>query len=236
MKRYAIGAAFGLWLGLGAAALAEDVSTPVVVVELYTSQGCSSCPPADAFFGELTQDARVMPLALHVDYWDYIGWEDVFANPRHTERQKSYAYAQGSRTIYTPQMIVDGAERVEGNRPDAVSQLVAAHLARGALTQLEMVRDGGSVHIRAKPVPGGVGPMSVQLVRYTPEATVSITRGENAGRKITYHNIVTSWQKLGDWAGDAPLDLTAKAEGDAPIVVILQLAGPAEIVAAAALR
>ncbi len=236
MKRHAIGAVCGLWLGISGAALAQDVSTPVVVVELYTSQGCSSCPPADAYFGELVQDTRVVPLALHVDYWDYIGWKDVFGNPAHTERQKSYAYAQGSRTIYTPQMIIEGSERVEGNRPDDVAQLVAAHLARGAATQLTLVRKGGRVHISAEPVPGGVGPMDVQLVRYIPEETVNITRGENAGRKITYRNIVTSWQKLGDWTGDAPLDLTAEAKGDAPMVVILQLAGPADIVAAAALR
>ena len=105
-----------VWLGLSGPVLAQGASG--VVVELYTSQGCSSCPPADAYLEELAQEPGVIALALHVDYWDYLGWKDEFANPDFTDRQKTYATANGSNTIYTPQMVVAGTDMVEGSDPD----------------------------------------------------------------------------------------------------------------------
>ena len=100
------------WLAMsGTPAVAESV-----VVELFTSQGCSSCPPADEIFGELAQDDRVIALAYHVDYWDYLGWEDAFASPEHTARQRAYAHAKGERTIYTPQIVVGGVDHAVGSR------------------------------------------------------------------------------------------------------------------------
>ena len=99
-----------------------------VVVELYTSQGCSSCPPADAFLArELANRDDVIALALHVDYWDYIGWKDDFADPQHTDRQRDYARAAGQRTIYTPQMIIAGKDHVIGSHPAEVKKLIRAH-------------------------------------------------------------------------------------------------------------
>mgnify|MGYP006189372777 CR=1 FL=1 len=228
--RQAISAACGLWIGFAAMAAAQQGP---VVVELYTSQGCSSCPPADAYFATLTGQAGVIPLALHVDYWDYIGWEDRFASPSYTARQKAYARAAGSRTIYTPQMIVDGGARVEGNDPEAVAAAITA--ARQSLepVQLQVQREGDTLRIRAESAEGIGMPLRVQLVRYRKEATVEITHGENAGRSVTYRNIVTSWEPVAEWAGDVPLDLTLPLVGAGPVVVILQQQGPAEIVAAA---
>ena len=113
MMRQIVSAACGLWFCLGAAALAQ--AEDGVVVEFYTSQGCSSCPPADDFFAELAHQPGVIALALHVDYWDYIGWQDSFASPRFTDRQRAYARAGGSTTIYTPQMIVNGSAQVIGS-------------------------------------------------------------------------------------------------------------------------
>ncbi|MBT9244883.1 DUF1223 domain-containing protein [Gemmobacter fulvus] len=228
--RQAISAACGLWIGFAAMAAAQQGP---VVVELYTSQGCSSCPPADEFFATLADDPSLIPLALHVDYWDYIGWEDRFASPSYTARQKAYARAAGSRTIYTPQMIVDGGARVEGNDPEAVAAAITA--ARQSLepVQLQVQREGDTLHIRAESAEGIGMPLRVQLVRYRKEATVEITHGENAGRSVTYRNIVTSWEKLGEWAGHPPLDIDAAMAGQEPAVVILQREGPAEIVAAA---
>jgi hypothetical protein len=226
--------AAGLLVCANASAFAQ--SQPLVVVELYTSQGCSSCPPADEFMAQLVRNPDVIALALHVDYWDYIGWKDVFGQAAFTERQKDYAYAIGSRTIYTPQMIVNGAERVEGNNPDAVNMAVANHLAQISDIALEIKRDGDTLTINAAPGAGDVGAMDVHLVRYMPEQTVEITRGENAGRTITYHNVVTDWQVLGQWTPTEPLAVNATVQGDEPVIVILQKTGNDMIVAAARLN
>lgn len=207
--------------------------TAKVVVELYTSQGCSSCPPADAFLGELAKDPDVIALALHVDYWDYIGWTDQFASPQFTERQKAYARAEGHRTIYTPQIIVGGVERIEGADAARVAEDVARHKQTVPAVALQVARQGKDVVIKADPSAGAVFPLKVQLVRYRPQETVAIEYGENAGQVVDYHNIVTEWTVLGLWTGQAPLDLTVPApEGD-PLVVILQGEGPGPIAAAA---
>ena len=235
MMRKTFGAACGLSLAFACSVSAQD--NPVVV-ELYTSQGCSSCPPADEYLAELANQPGVIPLALHVDYWDYIGWEDAFAQPRFTARQKAYARAVKSRTIYTPQMIVDGVARVEGNDPQAVAQAITEAMARPADITLTLNRQGEALQVRAAGQAGAlpmVPPMVVQLVRVEPEQTVEIARGENAGRTVTYRNIVTSWEPVAEWAGDVPLDLTLPMVGAGPVVVILQQQGPAEIVAAAEL-
>ncbi|WP_232489250.1 DUF1223 domain-containing protein [Rhodobacter amnigenus] len=204
-----------------------------VVVELYTSQGCSSCPPADEFMAELAGHEDVIALALHVDYWDYIGWSDSFARPEFTGRQKDYARAAGSRMIYTPQMVIGGVDRVEGNTPEAVVKLIGKHLAAGSPVTLTLERQGDVLAIRAVAEPPLARGVEVQVVRYIPSATVEIARGENAGRVVTYRNIVTEWAKVGDWAGTAPLEMQVTAAGDAPVAVILQETGPAAVVAAA---
>lgn len=227
--RQFVNAACGLWVGLAAPALAE----PVVVVELYTSQGCSSCPPADEFVAMLASDPRILPLALHVDYWDYIGWADAFADPKFTDRQRAYAAAIGSRTLYTPQLIIGGQDRIEGFSPDETADRLQQHLALAPTITLSVTREGDRLVIRAEADPPLGEAVRVQLVRYMPEATVTIERGENAGRTITYHNIVTSWEGLGDWDGDAPLEISAEFAGEDRGAVILQSGGPAEILAAA---
>jgi hypothetical protein len=227
--RHLVNAACGLWVAMAAPALAEQV----VVVELYTSQGCSSCPPADEFVGMLASDPRILPLALHVDYWDYIGWADQFANPQFTERQRNYARAIGSRTIYTPQLIIGGQSRIEGFAPDETARSLKEHLAAGSTVTLTATRQGDKIVIKAIANPPLSEPVRIQLVRYKPEETVTIERGENAGKTITYHNIVTNWDALGDWSGTEALELSAPYDGDEPGAVILQVAGPAAILAAA---
>jgi hypothetical protein len=227
--RHFVSAACGLWLASAALVQAE----PVVVIELYTSQGCSSCPPADEFVAMLASDPRILPLALHVDYWDYIGWADHFAQAKFTDRQRDYARAIGSRTIYTPQLIIGGADRIEGHAPQETADRLRAHLDAGTTVVLTLTREGDTLVIRAEADPPLDEPVRVQLVRYKPEETVTIRRGENAGRTITYHNIVTSWEGLGDWAGQEPFELTAPYTGDEPGAVIVQAEGPAAILAAA---
>lgn len=232
--RHIVSGACGLLLCLAAPVAAQ--STEGVVVELYTSQGCSSCPPADEFMAELATHEEVIALALHVDYWDYIGWEDSFAKAQFTERQKSYARAAKSRMIYTPQMIIGGVERVEGNEPESVVKLIGKHLAAVPTVRVTLERMGDQVRIGAvadRPLPGGA---VVQMVRYTPAAEVAIERGENAGRVVTYRNIVTEWKTLADWPGQAPLEMMADAPGAEPVVVIVQEPGPASVLAAARLE
>lgn len=211
------------------------VAQQVMVVELFTSQGCIACPPADAFFAALTRDPRVIPLALHVDYWDYIGWADSFASPRFTERQKAYARAEGSRTVYTPQFIVSGVARIEGYEPEDTEAEMAEQLrdVHASPVRLTVRRQGETLSIRASADPPLAAPVRVELVRYAPERTVTIERGENAGKTITYRNIVTSWDVLGEWSGREPLDIAAPVPGDAPAVVIVQDEGPGPILAAA---
>ena len=233
-------AALAVWgsvttVALPTAAAAQSVDRPVVV-ELYTSQGCSSCPPADAFLGELAKRDDVIPLALHVDYWDYIGWKDKFASPQHTERQKAYASAAGRRSIYTPQMIVQGQEHVVGNHPKNVNALIKRHGAAEVTVDLQLSITGNQLQVTASKVARAKTPVLVQLVRYMPRKLVQIRSGENAGRTITYANIVTDWQLLDEWNMRRPLDLSTKVSGEDPLVVIVQERGPGRILAAARLR
>ena len=222
-------------LAIGAPALAEEVGRPLIVVELFTSQGCSSCPPADDLFAQLAQKDDLLPLALHVDYWDYIGWKDQFAQPQFTDRQKAYARAAGSRTIYTPQMVVGGLHRVAGTAPMELAEVIGAHRDQPVTVMIRLTRQGDRVAVDA-PAAALPAPVVVQLVRWTPSQTVEIRQGENAGHTITYHNIVTEWRAIGEWNGQAPLSMTAEAPGDAPTAVILQEEGPGPVIAAAALR
>lgn len=207
-----------------------------VVVELYTSQGCSSCPPADAFFAnELAGRDDVIALALHVDYWDYIGWKDDFADPAYTERQRNYARAAGQRTIYTPQMIIGGEHHVVGSHPKDVKHLIGVHAGQATDVAVTLKRVGDRLTVMLDPGSARTSRMSVQLVRYTPSAIRDIARGENAGRKLTYANIVTEWRRLGAWNMRNPREMTADVSGDAPIVVLVQYDGHGPIVAAARL-
>ena len=206
------------------------------VVELYTSQGCSSCPPADEYLAKLAQEPGIIALALHVDYWDYIGWKDKFGNPKFTDRQRAYARASGSTTIYTPQMIVAGVDRVEGSDPGRVAGDIRRHQSADAMVVLQLMRKGGKLAIRATPVTRIDQRLMVQLVRYRAQETVAIRHGENAGLTIDYANIVTSWTRIGEWDGKGDLNMSVPVQGADPVVVILQAEGPGMIYAASVLR
>ncbi|MEO1140236.1 MAG: DUF1223 domain-containing protein [Pseudomonadota bacterium] len=206
-----------------------------VVVELFTSQGCSSCPPADGFLHKLAAHEDVIALAMHVDYWDYIGWKDSFASPAYTARQRAYAKTAQRRVVYTPQMVINGTDDVVGNRPMDVVDVIDRHRQLPDHVDLSVVRNGNRVIISARRVGPFEGPLTVQMLRYRPKSTVKITRGENAGRTIDYANVVTDLQVLGTWDGSEPLNVTAAAEGDAPVVVLMQQKNGSGLVEAAAL-
>lgn len=153
-----------------------------------------------------------------------------------TRRQHSYAQAAGEHTVYTPQMVVGGIDHIVGTRPMALMDLIRAHADIAGDVTLEVSRDGDVLQVRAVARQGLAQGMVVQMVRYTPEATVDIPRGENAGRTMVYANIVTSWENLGDWPGDAPLALDVPVTGADPAVIVIQRPGPGLILAAAVVR
>lgn len=220
--------------GLSAgAAMGQEASRPVVV-ELYTSQGCSSCPPADALLSRLAQRDDVIALALHVNYWDYIGWTDTFGSQTFTDRQQAYAWFAGEKMVYTPQMVVNGGkEKIVGDDEATLFQRLATASGPDG-PDLELSREGGALRIRAKAYGLLAEAALIELVRYIPSAEIDIDRGENAGQRIVYTNIVTSWKTVGEWDGTGPLDIEVPATGDQPSVVLIQEKGPGTIFAAAA--
>jgi len=225
---------FALLLALMPVSVARADSP--VVVELFSSQGCSACPPADALLADLATRDDVIALGLHVDYWDYIGWADTFASPQFTRRQYAYARAAGRNMVYTPQMIIGGSERVMGNEPMQVADLIMSHRDTEYPVRITISRADALLTIQAEAAMAlPEYPMIVQIVRYDPARTVEITRGENAGNTITYANIVTEWTRIGEWTGEDPFSLSLADAGNDPVVAIVQMAGPGAILGAARL-
>jgi len=230
--RRILGTILAAWTALAGAAHSDSA----VLIELYTSQGCSSCPPADSLLGELAGREDVIALALHVDYWDYIGWADEMARPEHTERQKGYAVAAGKRMVYTPQMVIGGADHVTGYKPMEVADLIRKHQAAPDRVMLSVRREGDRIRIEARASGPAVGPVVVQVARFIPKRTVAIKRGENAGKTLDYHNIVDLWAEIGEWNGRGTYSATARVAGDDPVAVILQEADHGAVLAAARAR
>jgi hypothetical protein len=164
---------------------ASAQAEPRAVIELFTSQGCSSCPAADKLLGELAADPSLVPISVPIDYWDYLGWKDTLADPRNTARQKSYAHVRGDGQVYTPQVVVNGSVHALGSDKSAIEQAILKTRKNGAMS--------------LPPVTGG----EVWLFGLVKAATIVIGRGENKGRTVTYHNVVRRWIKLGDWSGKA---------------------------------
>ncbi|OIQ26153.1 MAG: DUF1223 domain-containing protein [Alphaproteobacteria bacterium MedPE-SWcel] len=194
-----------------------------VVVELFTSQGCSSCPPADELLKRMAQRRDVLPLAYHVDYWDYIGWADAFAAPEHTERQRGYAHVAGRNMIYTPQMIIMGREDVVGADAMQVADAMVQYLGHKSRLNISVNRNGAVASILVPPVPGATArALRVQLVRYVPLQRVEIKRGELAGHTLDYANIVKSHEVLADWDGRTALELETNLPDGLPAAVLVQ--------------
>lgn len=185
------------------APLNANAGEPAVVVELFTSQGCYSCPPADTMLGELAQRDDVVPLAMHVDYWDYLGWKDTFAQKTHTRRQIGYRDSMGARMIYTPQMIVQGRTDVVGSRvADVTAAIEAARPPEAADIVISHDAEGFTVACSPTAAKGNDGG-TVWVAIYDRTAEVAIARGENAGKTLTYHNVVRQLVSVGTWDGQS---------------------------------
>lgn len=208
-----------------------------VVVELYTSQGCSSCPPADTLLGQLSTRKGVLALSLPVTYWDMLGWRDTLASEANTRRQKAYARELGRGGVYTPQMIIDGTSDVVGSRAQAVEAAIAARSNDMQAVPVEVEANHRQVRISVGPAPDRSShDATIWLFGILPQATVSIGDGENSGRTITYRNVVREIRPVGTWKGQ-PVSVTLpRAEAGAPhegIAVIVQQGGYGRVLGAA---
>ena len=220
LRRAALAAAMLL-----ASDAAGRAATMTHVIELFTSQGCSSCPPADRLLAALARDPKTVAVSFPVDYWDYIGWKDIFASPVFTARQQAYAKVSADGRVYTPQAIIDGVKADVGSDKAAIERDIAAPAGSGAMSvPMTITESGGYLHVDVGP---GQAAGGVYVLRVVASRTVEIGRGENSGRSVTYTNVVRAMSKIGDWTGQPAhfdmLELRADGEG---YVVLLQAGEP----------
>lgn len=197
---------------------------PPVVVELFTAQGCSSCRAANSHLADLADDPGVLALTFAVDYWDYLGWRDTFAQPIFAERQKAYSRKLAVREVYTPQVVVDGRFQTGGVRADKVDALVA-QAAKGPHNPPDMLfMLNGRIAVGSGPVPRGGA--DVWLIRYDPRSVeVTPKKGDNRGEAVTHRNVVRQVARLGSWYGKPSAFKPPKATEDGlKTVVIVQVA------------
>jgi hypothetical protein len=223
------------WSGaLGVCAIVAIVrpaaaAEPRAVVELFTSQGCSSCPPADKIIGELAKDPSVIALSMPIDYWDYLGWKDTLADSRFSARQKAYSLMRGDRDVYTPQAVVNGEAHVIGSDLAGIERAIGATIkSEGVMSvPVSMKLSGG--HITVSVADSNKAPAAlhgeVWICSISRAVPISIGRGENRGRELTYYNVVRNVLKVGDWNGTAgswtvPLENISREGIDAAAVFV----------------
>ena len=221
-------------------ALGESAPETASVIELYTSQGCSSCRSADEILKTLAERPDVIPLSFPVTYWDYLGWKDTLARPENSDRQRSYAKIIGEGKIYTPQAIVNGMQDCLGN---SLAEIEAAVRDTGAIVEKEAVPLKVSLKANRLIIETGGAPKGSQhqkgkvwVASVRRSLTVPIARGENAGSSVTYTNVVRNLTEAGDWAGaptsySLPVNAKLSKDGDM-LVVFLQTDDLGPIVAA----
>jgi hypothetical protein len=176
---------------------------PRAVIELFTSQGCSSCPPADKLLSQFVSDPSLVPISLPIDYWDYLGWKDTLADPRNSARQRAYSRVRGDREVYTPQVVVNGSVHALGSDKDAIEAAIALSRKSGMTLSLPVTIGVADGRVLVSVPGGGEGHSlaEVWICGLLKAATVAIGRGENRGKTITYHNVARHWVKLGTWNG-----------------------------------
>ena len=213
-----------------AATLGAAAAQPLTVVELFTSQGCSSCPPANANLIKVKDQPGVLALSFNVTYWDYLGWKDTFGRKEFTERQVTYEPSLGRDGPFTPQVVVNGRRDGVGAAPGEIQSLIA----KGGRTQgPELSLGNGKVSIGAGKAPGRGA--DIWLVRYTRGVVeVPVARGENTGRTLPHANVVHALTKLGNWNGQATTLPLPAATGGLSTAVLVQAPGGGPILAAAA--
>ena len=202
---------------------------PRAVVELFTSQGCSSCPPADKIIGELAKDPSIIAMSMPIDYWDYLGWKDTLADARFSARQKAYSRMRGDREVYTPQAVINGSVHVIGSDRSSIENAIGATGKTDGVMSIPVTMTQSGKQITVSVAAASQVPASqhgeVWICSISKAVPISIARGENHGKEITYHNVVRNLVKLGDWNGNpatwtVPLD-TVEHEGiDAAVAYV----------------
>ena len=222
---------FALALGLAVVVLGRldaghaEASRGLRVVELFTSQGCPRCPPADRLIADLAREPETIALSYSVNTWDFAGWHDTLAEPVFTRRQHAYAAARGDRMVFTPQVIVDGLAVEAGADRPAIERATDDLAASSAVMQvpLALTEAGGKLHIAVGAAPAGEGSASIVILRVARQKTVDIDRGANSGQSVTYTNAVRALQKIGEWTGaSTSFDLVELKAEDEGYVVLLQ--------------
>ena len=209
------------------------------VIELFTSQGCSSCPPADRLIEQLAKQPELLVLTLSVDYWDYLGWKDTFASPENTQRQRSYARIWHERSVYTPQVVINGKTHVVGSNRSAINEYIDMFQPLPVDVNLDVNEDSIKIQLEGN-LPENTDSAKVYLAQIIRSESVQIARGENHGREITYTNIVRSLEEIGSWDG-TPQSFTYPSskiatEGTDSFAVLVQtekLGHPGEILGGA---
>jgi hypothetical protein len=219
--------ALGVWAMV--AVIRPAHADPRAVVELFTSQGCSSCPPADKIIGELAKDPSVIALSMPIDYWDYLGWKDTLADARFSARQKAYSQARGDRDVYTPQVVVNGSVHVIGSDLAGIESAIAdTDKAQGVMSvPISMTLAGKQINVSVAASSKAAAAVhgEVWICSVSREVPISIGRGENRGREVTYYNVVRNVLKVGDWNGSSaswtvPLENISREGVDAAAVFI----------------
>lgn len=179
-------------------ALAAEITHPKTVVELFTSQGCYSCPPADKVIARFSQEDDILGISWHVDYWDYLGWKDTFASKANTQRQYAYARTLKERQVYTPQAIINGRSHMVGSHENEIRQ-ISKRLwddRKGMIVPLDVDLEDDKISISIAP-DASAKDSTLYLVLFNKKSTVSVKNGENGGKKLDYHNVVGGVQALG---------------------------------------
>jgi hypothetical protein len=222
------------WSGaLGVCALVAIIrpayADPRAVVELFTSQGCSSCPPADKIIGELSKDPSIIALSMPIDYWDYLGWKDTLADSRFSARQKAYSQMRGDRDVYTPQVIVNGFAHVIGSDRAGIESAIGNTKKTDGVMSVPVTMTQAGKQMTVSVAASNRGPAiahgEVWICSVSKAVLISIGRGENRGREVTYHNVVRNLLKVGDWNGNAgswtvPLENISREGVDAAVVYV----------------
>jgi hypothetical protein len=202
---------------------------PRAVIELFTSQGCSSCPPADRIIGELAKDPSVIALSMPIDYWDYLGWKDTLADARFSARQKAYSRVRGDRDVYTPQAVINGSAHVIGSDRTGIENAIGSTKQAEGVMSVPVSLSLSGKQINVSVAASGKGPATthgeVWICSIARAVPISITRGENSGREIIYHNVVRNLLKVGDWNGTpgswtVPLENVSREGVDAAVVYV----------------
>ena len=192
-------------VAVGGSASAQSPARPasLMVVELFTSQGCSSCPAADVVFKSYAARRDLVALSMSVDYWDYLGWKDTLASAKFSKRQRAYAQTRGDGQVYTPQVVINGLDHVVGSSKGSIEAALKAHAAKPSTLALAAALEKGTITISIGPATEVVPEMTVWLAIVQGEAQIDVKAGENRGRKLTYFNVVRELVPAGMWSGTA---------------------------------